>query len=176
MDRSRHHHYGKGPSLKLAPVLEEMDLPERGVYKLRILYGARVEQWEVVPYTIRPVKSLRIVAADELRYSRKYADRSGIESLYARREDCDDIIMVQQQYITDSSYANLAFHDGSRWYTPAWPLLRGTRRAELIANGTVEPALIRLRDLFHFEQVRLMNAMMEWSEAPTLPVAQISGL
>ncbi|WP_211096943.1 aminotransferase class IV [Neolewinella litorea] len=176
VDRSRHHYYGKGPSLKLAEVLETLDLPSSGTFKLRLLYGARVEKWEVLPYSVREVTSLRVVAADDLRYGRKYADRSGIDKLFNQRQDSDDILMVQREHLTDSSYANLALYDGSKWYTPAWPLLRGTRRAQLIDEGILQPTIIRLRDLFHFEQVRLINAMMDWTEGPTIPISRIAGV
>ncbi len=176
MDRSRQRYYAKSPAFKLAHILEELDLPESGVYKLRLLYRAGLEQHTIEPYTINSVTSLQIVEADDLRYGRKYADRSDIESLFRRRKECDDILIIQQNHVTDSSYANLALHDGSRWYTPAWPLLRGTRRAELIASKVLHPSVIRLRDLPHFEKIRLVNSMMVWEEAPTICMSAVQGL
>ena len=175
VDRSRQRYYAKSPAFKLAAVLEEMDLPSTGVHKIRLLYRAGLEHSEVLPYTVRPVRSLRVVEADELQYARKYADRSAIEKLYNRRENCDDILIVQRQHVTDSSYANLAFFDGNRWYTPAWPLLRGTRRAQLIDQKVLQPSVIRLKDLPHFEQVRLINSMMEWEESPTVRITAVLG-
>ena len=175
VDHSRNRYYAKAPAFRLSRVIEELTLPPTGVHKLRILYADRLHDHEVVPYTIRPVRSLRIVHADALRYGRKYADRSEIERLFAQRENCDDVLIVQHNHLTDSSYANLAFHDGSGWYTPAWPLLRGTRRAALIEAGVLRPIVIRLRDLYHFEQVRLLNSMMEWEEGPTFPTTAVLG-
>ena len=175
VDRSRQRYYGKASAFRLRDVLEELNLPREGVHKLRLLYRAGLEHHEVVPYAVRPVNSLRVVPADELTYCRKYADRSGIERLFARRDNCDDILMVQRGHVTDSSYANLAFYDGSRWYTPAWPLLRGTRRAELIERGVLQPTVIRIKDLPHFEQVRLLNGMMEWEEGPTVRITAVLG-
>ncbi|NJB85523.1 4-amino-4-deoxychorismate lyase [Lewinella marina] len=176
MDRSRTLHYGKQGSLKLAAILEGLDLPQQGVHKLRLVYGATLEHWEVQPYTVRPVRSLRVVEGNGLNYSHKYADRSGIEALLEERQDCDDILIIQRQHLTDSSYANLALYDGSRWYTPAWPLLRGARRAQLIADGVIQPTIIRRRDLVHFEQIRLFNAMMDWSEGPVVPLTAVAGI
>ncbi len=168
VDRSRRIYYAKAPAFRLINLIESLELPSRGLFKLRILYGAGAHKTEVVPYEIRPVNSLRVVHADGLRYGRKYADRAGIEQLFGRREGCDDILMVQKSYLTDASYANLALYDGKRWYTPAWPLLRGTRREQLIREKIIQPAVIRLRDLGNFRQVRLINAMMEWEESPTV--------
>lgn len=175
VDRSRQRYYAKAPAFRLQEVLDGLDIPRRGIHKLRLLYRAGLERHEVSPYTVRPVNSLRVVAADALTYSRKYADRSGIEQLFARRQNCDDILMVQRGHVTDSSYANLAFYDGNRWYTPAWPLLRGTRRAELIERGVLLPTVIRVRDLAHFERVRLLNGMMEWEEGPTVRITAVLG-
>ncbi|MGB3802036.1 MAG: aminotransferase class IV [Lewinella sp.] len=176
VDRSRQRYYGKAPAFKLARVLQELNLPESGVHKVRLLYRAGLESHEIHPYEVRHIGSLRVVEADDLQYSRKYADRSGIDAVFARRQDCDDVLMVQRQHVTDSSYANLAMYDGDRWYTPAWPLLRGTRREELIASGVLQPTVIRVRDLPHFEHIRLVNSMMEWEEGPTVRIQAVLGL
>ncbi|WP_116124230.1 aminotransferase class IV [Lewinella sp. IMCC34183] len=173
VDRTRHRFFGKAPAFRLSRVIDELDLPASGVHKLRIVYGASLESAEVHPYTIRPVRSLRVIEADDLRYGKKYADRSHLEKLFAQRAGCDDVLIVQRNHLTDSSYANLAFHDGNKWYTPAWPLLPGTRREELIDRGVLFPTVIRLRDLYQFEEVRLVNAMMEWEESPTIPTTAV---
>lgn len=175
VDRSRQRYYGKAPAFRLQQIMDSLDLPSAGLYKLRLLYRAGLEHHEVAPYAVRPVGSLRVVEADDLTYCRKYADRSGIERLFQRRENCDDILMVQRGHVTDTSYANIALYDGSRWYTPAWPMLRGTRRAELIESGILLPSVIRVRDLPHFEKVRLLNGMMEWEEGPTVRITAVLG-
>ena len=175
VDRSRQRYYAKSAAFKLATVLEGMDLPTTGVHKIRLLYRAGLEHSEIVPYTVRPVRSLRVVEADDLHYARKYADRSAIDELFSRRENCDDILIVQRHHITDSSYANLALYDGNRWYTPAWPLLRGTRRAQLIQQKVLQPSVIRVKDLPHFETVKLINSMMEWDESPTVRITAVLG-
>ncbi len=175
VDRSRKIYYAKAPAFRLTHLVQRLDLPPRGVYKLRVLYGAGAHETEIVPYAIRPVNSLRLVSADGLQYGRKYADRAGIQQLYGQRQGCDDIIMVQDNHLTDASYANLALFDGKRWYTPAWPMLRGTRREQLIREKVIQPAVIRLRDVAHFRSVRLINAMMEWEESPTVRAEAIFG-
>ena len=173
VDRARNRYYAKSPAFKLARIIPELELPQSGLHKLRIVYGAKLESWEVRPYEVRPVRSLQVIHADDLRYGHKYADRSALNALHEQRGKCDDVLIVQRGHLTDSSYANLAFHDGSHWYTPAWPLLHGVRRAELIDRGVVRPTVIRLRDLYHFERVRLMNAMLDWDTAPTFPTTAV---
>ncbi len=168
VDRSRKVYFAKSPAFRLSGIIDSLDLPQTGVHKLRLLYGAGLHRAEVEPYTVRPVNSLQVVHADGLRYGRKYADRRDIQQLFAQRGSCDDIILVQRNQLTDSSYANLALYDGNRWYTPAWPLLRGTRREQLIRQKIIHPTVIRLRDIAYFKAIRLINAMMEWEECPTI--------
>jgi 4-amino-4-deoxychorismate lyase len=154
-------------------LLPTLDLPRHGEFKLRLTYGATLIRWEAVPYTIRPVRSLAALEADDLRYAYKYADRTALHSLFGQRGEQDDILIVQRGYLTDTSYANLALYDGRQWYTPAWPLLRGVRRDYLLEKGVIKPALIRLRDLQYFSQLRLINAMMDWEDGPSIPTSAI---
>lgn len=175
VNNARKQYYAKRAAFKLSAVLEELNLPATGLHKLRLTYGERLIKHEIIPYRIRPVNSLRIVHADDLRYGKKFADRSELETLFGRRGDCDDVVIVQQNHITDASYANLALYDGTHWYTPAWPLLKGTRRAKLLQHKVVRPAVIRLKDIQHFQQIRLMNAMMEWEEGPTVRIEAVQG-
>jgi len=168
MDRVRRVLFPKSKPLKLVKILEEHELPQRGLFKLRIEYSDVVQRQELVPYVAKPVRSIRLVNADKVLYGKKFADRASIRQCLEKKGDCDDILMVQRGHITDASYANVALFDGQHWYTPSWPLLRGTRREELIENGTLRPSVIRERDLDSFQSIRLINAMLPWGEGPTL--------
>ncbi len=174
MDRSRKAVYGKAPSLKLEEVLAAIDLPASGLYKLRLEYGLSITKQELIPYHPRQIRSLQVVDAAGFAYGKKYLDRSGIRSCLEKKNGHDDIIMVQHGYLTDTSYANIALFDGRHWYTPAWPLLPGTRRAQLLELGVIRPSVIRARDLGNFTKLRLMNAMLPWEEAPTLDCSVIA--
>ncbi|TXF88385.1 hypothetical protein FUA23_14705 [Neolewinella aurantiaca] len=175
VDRSRRTYYAKSPALKLDKVIEGLDLPGKGLYKLRIEYGAELVKHEILPYHPRKVESLKLVNAENVAYGRKYADRSSIRKCLEKKGHCDDILMVQRGHLTDSSYANIALYDGSHWYTPSWPLLRGTRREMLLEKGIIRPSVIRVRDLRSFQSIRLMNAMLLWDEGPVMDVKSIIG-
>lgn len=168
VDRSRKALFGKAPTLKLEDVLAGIKLPESGLYKFRLEYAEGVIKHELIPYTPRVITSLRLVEANHVAYDKKYNDRSGIRSCLEKKGHCDDVLMTQKGHLTDTSYANIALFDGRHWYTPAWPLLRGTRREELLDLGVIRPIVIRDRDLDNFQSLRLMNAMLPWEEAPTL--------
>ena len=89
----------------------------KGTVKCRIVYGRSLSEISFAPYVPREIRSLRLVAADdELDYHLKYADRSALARLLQRRDDCDEILIVRDGAITDTSYSNVAFFDG---YFPA---------------------------------------------------------
>ena len=79
---------------------------------------------------------------------------------------------MKQGLLTDTSIANIALSDGTHWYTPAHPLLKGTKRAALLEEGILQEKDIRPEDLPSFSTVRLFNAMIDWGELE-LPVRNI---
>ena len=108
--------------------------------------------------------------ATGLMYGHKYADRQAINTLFARRGAADDILLVRDGLLTDTSYANVALFDGKCWYTPAHPLLEGTQRARLLAEGILHPIDIRPADLPRFESIKLINAMLDWEQTAPIPI------
>jgi 4-amino-4-deoxychorismate lyase len=100
-------------------------------------------------------------------YDYKYTDRGWLnEALQVAATD--EIIFTSAGIIKDASYANLAFYNGSNWFTPKSPLLIGTRRAALIEEGLINETEIRVQDLHQYKSVKLINAMMLWEESATL--------
>ena len=173
VNRSRMGLLGINKPLNLRKDLEILDLPASGMYKLRVLYREGIQTVEWSPYQRRSIESLRALEAGPLAYAHKLADRSVLEACFAQREGCDDVILLNKGYLTDASYANIALFDGRCWWTPAHPLLRGVRRAQLIQAGRLRPAIIRLTDLGHFQAMRLINAMIDLDESPDIPLSAI---
>ncbi|OJJ22602.1 hypothetical protein BKI52_07945 [marine bacterium AO1-C] len=130
-------------------------------YKYRIVYGLQVKEITITPYRIRPIQSLRLIEAPELQYHHKKEDRNALKVLFDQRGDCDDILITQNGYLTDTYYCNLACWNGKQWLTPENPLLRGTQRAKLIQEKVIIPASIHQNDLKNFEKVMLFNAMID---------------
>ncbi|OAV44949.1 aminotransferase class IV [Lewinella sp. 4G2] len=162
LDRARRVSFGKPKKLRISDIIDGLDVPQQGTHKLRIVYGEDLISAEFHPYSIKPITSLKVVKADGLDYGHKYSNRDGIKHLFERRGKCDDIIMVKHGYVMDASYANLALYDGRHWYTPAYPMLRGVRREQLLKEKILRPAIIRDRDLGNFQMARLVNAMIPW--------------
>ncbi|MEM9895192.1 MAG: aminotransferase class IV [Bacteroidota bacterium] len=148
------------------PLDLKLILPKRrlkGKYKVRIVYDLENKasfdlNYEV--YKPREIKSLEVVNSKPFDYSQKYEDRSRINELKAQ-SNADDIIICIDGKITDSSYANLAFFDGSSWYTPQNPLLNGVRRQQLLARKRLIEKPFFVSDISHFQKVSLINAMLD---------------
>ncbi|HEY9189542.1 MAG TPA: aminotransferase class IV family protein [Sulfurovum sp.] len=155
-DRSRKELFGCTERLDLSSLI---DAPETGLYRCRIRYERSLHSIEYIPYTPKAITSLRIVTA-EIDYSFKYADRSALDALLASNKDVDEVIIEKEGYLTDTTIANIAFYDGSQWFTPERPLLKGTMRAKLIDEGFLKTKQIKREDLGKFTQVALMNAMI----------------
>ena len=142
---------------------------------MRLIYDLDTEDaeydLEYAEYLPRKIESLEVVHSKPFDYSMKYADRSVINKL-ARRSDADDVIIAIDGKITDGSYFNVAFWDGTDWLTPDSFLLNGVRRQQLLNEGKIKEASIQAGDVHSFEKVSLINAMLDLGEL-ALPVSTI---
>lgn len=147
-------------------VLEDYVFPESYVAltRCRVVYGETVLKVEYFPYQMREVKSLRLVICDEADYPYKRTDRSLLNSLYAKRGEADDVLIVRNGLLTDTSIANLALWNGTSWYTPAYPLLKGTRRQTLLEKGLIHEKDIRAEEIHKYEKISLFNAMIPFGK------------
>ena len=132
--------------------------------RCRVEYTSAVEKVEYFPYSIREVKSLQLVNDDTAEYSFKYADRSVLDRNFALRGNADDVVIVRSGMLTDTSIANIALYKEGKWFTPKYPLLKGTRRARLLTEGIIEEGIIMADSLHKYEKIRLFNAMISFGE------------
>lgn len=168
---------------RFAPSIESHDLAHilpniqlDGTYKVRLVYDLDTEDaeydLEYAEYLPRNIKSLEVVHSKPFDYSMKYADRSHINKL-VKQSKADDIIIAMDGKITDGSYFNVVFWNGTDWLTPDNFLLNGVRRQQLLNEGRIKEASICVEDLVHFKKVSLINAMLDLGELE-LDVAMIS--
>jgi len=137
--------------------------PKKGLFRCRVVYDEEQIEISYIPYQKREIKSLKIVASNKIEYSDKYADRSSIDKLFMKKEQCDDILIVKNSLITDTSIANIAFFDGAVWLTPKTPLLYGTTRERLLNESKIVEQDIKIEDINGFLKVALMNAMIDFA-------------
>lgn len=132
--------------------------------KCRVIYHKAIEEIIYTPYQMRPVQALRILHQNTIEYTYKSTDRENINVLFAQRGTCDDILIVKNGNITDTSIANVALLDETGWHTPEHPLLKGTKRAELLDKGILQQKDIKIEHLFDYSQITLFNAMIDFGE------------
>jgi 4-amino-4-deoxychorismate lyase len=99
--------------------------------------------------------------SDDFSYDFKFAKRDLLNNLIL---DNQEVIIVKNGFLTDTTYANIALKQGEKWYTPSEPLLEGTKRDFLIENKLIFPKQLHINELHHFSHIKIFNAMME-SEA-----------
>lgn len=129
-----------------------------GIFRCRIVYEKEIQALTFTPYIYKEIKTLKLVDIGDWDYSYKYADRSFMNNLLAENKDFDEVIMTQHGLITDCTIANLTFWDGSKWFTPSSPLLKGTKRQQLLDNQDIMETEIRVEDLSKYEGICLVNA------------------
>ena len=164
------------PELWGATSAQMLEDCRQGRTMARIVYGAEgIRSITFQSYAPRLVRSLRLVVADHVDYALKSTNRKVITECFDQRNGCDDVLIVRDHLLTDTSIANIALwrEQHNRWYTPARPLLRGTHRAFLLRTGTIfEDSALTLDRLSEFSRIRLFNAMLAWGEIE-LPVVTL---
>ena len=73
---------------------------------------------------------------------------------------CDDILIIKNNYVTDTYYGNVALFQDGNWYTPKHPLLNGTRRQNLLDKGRIFEKDIHVKTLENYSRIAIFNAMI----------------
>jgi len=174
LNRSIRDLFGKTSSIAIE---DEVRIPETagsGIYKCRLEYDTSIRKIEFLPYRKRVIRSLRLIEDNTITYSYKYIDRKRIEELLSRRGDCDDILIIKNGMVTDSSYANVIFRDqGGNWITPDSFLLAGTCRARLLHRGIIAETRVSCKDIEKYTEVKLINAMLDIDDSEAIPVSKV---
>lgn len=145
-----------------------------GLVKMKVLYNVFEKQVSFDDYSLSTINTLKLIEDNTIDYHLKYSDREHLNTLYLKKENCDDILIVQNDKITDTSYCNIVFHDGHSWWTPKSPLLKGTARQRLLQNAIINEREITVKDINQFTSFKLINAMRDFHEVPETPVSNIS--
>jgi len=152
--------YGIKNCTELQDILEA---PPKGLYRCRVVYdldGGLTQEYH--PYKKRDIKKLKLIESNSLSYEKKFANREAIDALFTQRGECDDILIVQNGLLTDTTIANIALYDGKEWWTPKRALLAGTTRQRALDNGFVKERDIQVDDLKSYSALAVMNAMIDF--------------
>lgn len=146
------------------------------VIKGRLIYGERIEEISFLRYQPRDIRTLRVVDGGGIQYEFKYENRECISSLFAQRGDADDILIARNGHLTDTSFSNIALLNGTTWITPTSYLLNGTKRQNLLREGLLQEREVCLGDLTKYQELHLLNAMLDFPNAHGIKILGIRGL
>lgn len=159
-------------AINLSSVLENQTISSNGLFKTRLVFDSKINTLEIIPYKLPDINSLSLVKTSLETTFYKSADRNEINKAYSQKGNCDDVLLVKEGLITDTSYCNVAFQHGKNWITPKTPLIPGTQRKMLIDKKMIIPDDIPLSQIKNFQSICLFNAMIEFGEI-ILPIDKI---
>lgn len=137
--------------------------PTNDLLKCKVVYDVTgILDINYVPYEKKEINSFKLVYDDFITYSKKSVDRTAIDKLYLQKEKTDEIIIVKNNLITDTSIANIAIYYDNNWFTPKTPLLFGTTRQRYIDSGILKEKDLEIDSLHKAEKIALLNAMIDF--------------
>jgi Branched-chain amino acid aminotransferase/4-amino-4-deoxychorismate lyase len=155
---------------------ETIEIPaeyRRGIVKGRVVYDTQVREIGFDHYSPRRIGSLQLVYDDKIDYHLKWADRTVLNELVKQKGAADEILIIQNGFVTDISYANVVVRFKDRLVTPAHCLLKGTRRRQLLDQCVVSEEDITVDKLFEAESVIIINAMLGLEDEIRIPISRI---
>jgi 4-amino-4-deoxychorismate lyase len=115
---------------------------------------------EFTDYHKKDIRTFKLVYNDTIEYNKKYLNRNDIDNL--KDKNFDEIIIVKNSFITDTSIANIAILHNNEWITPKTPLLHGTTRARYLDNDILKEKDITITMLKNAPKIALLNAMIDF--------------
>ena len=169
-------HFGKEGSIDLAKIFKNLEHDEDGLYKLRILYDLDKKfTTQLIPYAIPEIENFQLVENNSYDYSFKFEDRKEFERMKTKAKT-EEIIVVKNNHITDTSYTNILFLKGKEWFTPTTYLLNGVMRQHLLHEKKIKETEITLQNIKEFSHFQLINAMNDFDDMFIYPIERIVNL
>lgn len=143
--------------------LEEKIAFKQKPLRVRITYNQfGIKEIELFDIKKREFKSFRAIEIN-FNYFLKKKNRKHFKKLHNTYPE-DEFILIKNNLITDTTISNLAFFDGKDWLTPKYPLLKGTKREELLQKKLLKETNIHKSDLKYFKKIAMINAILGFKE------------
>ncbi len=137
---------------------------KKGRYKCRIIYDTQIHRVVFSIYERKKINAIKLVVDEKIAYSHKFENRDCINRHTKNLNEGEEIIFVKKGMLRDASYSNIALYNGAEWHTPTYPLLKGTKRAELLKTGIIFLKKITVHDLKKYERISFINALNDLGE------------
>ena len=140
--------------------------------KCRVCYHNDITSITFEKYIPRNIQSLKLINMFP-DYAYKFSDRKVMDDLLKLRDGCDEILIIRNGLVTDTSYSNVVFNKDGEYFTPNFPLLNGTKRQKLIKDRVIKEIEIGVDSIKEYKHVWLINALLDIEDNVSLPVNQI---
>lgn len=169
-------HFGKEDSIDLAKIYKNLQHDEDGLFKLRIAYDLDKRiRTQMIPYAIPEIQDFKLVENNSFDYSFKFEDRKELDKMKAKAK-AEEIIIVKNNHITDTSFSNLLFLKGKDWFTPSTYLLNGVQRQHLLKQKKIKETEITLQNIKQFTHFQIINALNDFDDMFIYPIDRIINL
>ena len=169
-------HFGKEGSVDLGKIFKDLAVDEDGLYKLRIVYDLEKNvKTQLIPYAIPEIDDFQLVENNCFDYPFKFEERREFEKMKTKAR-AEEIIIVKNNHITDTSFTNLLFLKGKDWFTPYTYLLNGVQRQYLLKNRKIKETEITLQNLREFSHFQMINALNDFDDMFVYPISKIRNL
>jgi 4-amino-4-deoxychorismate lyase len=172
VDKARRELLGLPDKIVLSEVISIPENIDESIYKCRIVYSNSIHLVEFTRYDKRLPKTMKLVYKDEIDYSFKYENRRQFK-LLLDASAADEIVIVKNGLITDTSRSNIVLSNGEKFVTPKSYLLEGTKRKELLEKEIITEEEISIDGLNSYHKLFLINAMLDLNNQPGFPVKEI---
>ncbi|MBP7173094.1 MAG: aminotransferase class IV [Cloacibacterium sp.] len=169
-------HFGKEGSIDLAKIFKDLEHDEDGLYKWRIVYDLDKNfKTQMIPYAISEIDDFQLVENNDFEYPFKSADRKELEKM-KEKSKAEEIMIVKDRKITDTSYSNLLFLKKKQWFTPSTYLLNGVQRQYLLSKKLIKETEITLDNIKEFTHFQLINSLNDFDDMFVYPIEKITNL
>ncbi len=143
---------------------KEITIPKGdALFRCKVIYDTKIKDINFYPYTPKHIEKIALVDSS-ISYRYKSTNRSCFEELLKNHPNYDDILIIKDDLLRDTTIANIALYDGLNWYTPTNPLLKGTYREYMIRQKELKMKNLTKKELKICTKFAIMNAMIGFKE------------
>lgn len=171
-DYAMNHYFHTQQAVRLADLFAIPEKFIQGNVRCRIDYNTMDFQVNYYAYQPRKIECFECVYVENLDYQFKYADREQLDSL--KTNECDEIIIINNGFVSDCTVGNLLFYKENTWYSPNSYLLKGTQLSKLIDENKITLTEIKAENIFEYEKIMMINALNPFDESRAISITKSS--
>ncbi|MDP8170723.1 aminotransferase class IV family protein [Pasteurella skyensis] len=175
VDYAIKHYFKRTQAVRLDQIFTNFTLPrafQKELVRCRIDYNATDFKINVYPYTPHKIDTFQCVYSQNLEYQFKYTNREQLTSL--KNTHCDEIIIINNGFVSDCSIGNLIFFKENQWYSSKHFLLKGTQLSYLLEQKKVKLIDIPYQKIVEFEKIMMINALNPFEENKGITISKNS--